>query len=76
VFTTTFVATTVEVQVVASVGMVGVVPFPAAPDAWLKIQETFLKSASLNLYIEYSPSDMIELDTDTGNSDMCKIYVL
>jgi hypothetical protein len=55
---------------------VGVVPFPAAPDAWLKIQETFLKSASLNLYIEYTPSIMIESDTYTGNSDMCKIYVL
>ncbi len=39
VFTTTFVATTVEVQVVASVGMVGVVPFPPATDAWLKMQD-------------------------------------
>jgi hypothetical protein len=43
VFTTTFVATTVEVQVVASVGMLGVVPFPAAPDAWLKYKTNKLQ---------------------------------
>jgi hypothetical protein len=48
VFTTTLLATTVEVQVVALAGVVLLVPFPPAPDAWLKInilQWTFFKQA-------------------------------